>query len=458
MIPNLFISEDPAVALRGVHLDLKGLPPTPSRLLELLEVFAAAHYNAVLVEWEDMFPWTVDERFRSTSAYTLEQVAAFAGKAKELGLEIIPLVQTLGHMETFLGIPGNETLQEVPGRPDGLNPLAKGSFELVDGLVEDALRLTPGVRFFHLGGDEHWTFGSHPDTKAFISEKGQAELLLEFLGPLMDKLNARGIRPILWHDMMEKWDDPSLARLSSKADLMVWGYGDCNRPEGMLPYYDPQLVERFTQSGLKLWGASAYKGADGETADLPDYAARENSTQAWVNLNKTHDLAGIVATGWSRYSTHRPQNEPIDSALDALLNSGIILHEGSPPEGGRQACLEALRNIPAAAGFDEWHAAIRELDHARRRSWDNIVCLREHLARIEAKPANASSQVIRQTHAKLGKWLEHLEQAAESVKALFSELITRSHLKEYLFTHIQAVRNEFNSIGRAIEKESHAAD
>ena len=42
---------------RAVHIDLKGMPPRPERLLRHLELYAASGYNALLIEWEDMFPW-----------------------------------------------------------------------------------------------------------------------------------------------------------------------------------------------------------------------------------------------------------------------------------------------------------------------------------------------------------------------------------------------------------------
>jgi hexosaminidase len=118
---------EPVIGIRCLHLDLKGQPPTPQRLLSLLELLAKARYNAVLVEWEDMFPWTCDERFRCETAYKPEELKAFVAKAKELGIDIIPLVQCLGHLETPLKFPEYAHLREVPDRPDVLNPLAEGA-------------------------------------------------------------------------------------------------------------------------------------------------------------------------------------------------------------------------------------------------------------------------------------------------------------------------------------------
>ena len=173
---NLFTATKPALDKRGVQLELKGVPPTPERLLSLLDLFAAARYNVVLVEWEDTFPWTVDERFRSPTAYTPELVKQFCDKAAELGLELIPLVQCLGHMENALSVEGYEHLREIPDFEAGLNPLAPGARELIQSMVDDVLRLMPDVTHFHLGGDEARTFGQNPETKAYVEEHGKGAL------------------------------------------------------------------------------------------------------------------------------------------------------------------------------------------------------------------------------------------------------------------------------------------
>ena len=64
---QLFSQEKPVTAKRGVHMHLTGLPPTPDRFVQLLKIFAAARYNVVVIEWEDMFPWTIEKKFRSES-------------------------------------------------------------------------------------------------------------------------------------------------------------------------------------------------------------------------------------------------------------------------------------------------------------------------------------------------------------------------------------------------------
>jgi len=357
------------LAKRGVHLDLKGFPPTPERLLDWVELAAACGYNLLLVEWEDQFPWT-DARFRGPTCYTTDDVRRLMDAADRLGIEVVPLVQCLGHLEFVLRHDGMEHLREQPMDLDVLNPLAPGARELVEQLVDDVLRLSPNVRHFHLGGDEAWTFGSHPDTRAFIQAHGPGALYLQHVEPLLDHLHRRAIRPILWHDMMIGWDDDALRQLGGQCDLMVWGYqGDPQTTDG---HYQLKHVQRFADAGVPLWAATAWKGADLMEGDLPDPARRAANALAWARHARAFHMRGVVATGWSRYSAGRVQCDPNDAALDCMALVGAILHTGELPEGGIEACRARLRNMPGGAPFTACYESVHAFSEACRSAWELI--------------------------------------------------------------------------------------
>lgn len=42
-----------------VHIDMKGGPPRPQYLLQLLPLLKQWGATGLLIEWEDMFPWEV---------------------------------------------------------------------------------------------------------------------------------------------------------------------------------------------------------------------------------------------------------------------------------------------------------------------------------------------------------------------------------------------------------------
>ena len=44
-----------------VHIDMKGGPPRPQYLLQLLPLLKQWGATGLLIEWEDMFPWEVGD-------------------------------------------------------------------------------------------------------------------------------------------------------------------------------------------------------------------------------------------------------------------------------------------------------------------------------------------------------------------------------------------------------------
>ena len=182
-------------------------------------------------------------------------------------------------METPLSVPGYEHLRELPDEAAGLNPLAPGARDLVQRMVDNVLELMPNVKHFHLGGDEAWTFGSHPDTKAYVAKHGADALYLLHVGPILENLNKRGIRPMLWHDMMIKWSPAKLKALAKQADLVVWGYK--GHPDTTMHHFNSKYIERFRKNGVPMWGGTAYKGADGHFVDRPVLEPRQVNALAW---------------------------------------------------------------------------------------------------------------------------------------------------------------------------------
>ncbi|MBI4979103.1 MAG: family 20 glycosylhydrolase [Spirochaetes bacterium] len=424
--------------IRCLHLDLKGLPPTASRLLSLLDIMHASGFNAVLVEWEDMFPWTVDRKFRATTAYRETDIKRFAAKARRLGIEIIPLVQCLGHMEMVLRLPKYARLREVAGQNDVMNPLAPGARELVRSMVNDALRLTPDVRYFHLGGDEAWTFGKHNDTAAYIKRHGDSGLYMDYLSPLLTELNARGIRPILWHDMMVHWDTASLKRLGTIADLCVWGYKVYDRVKE--PWLHPvdkrdlknpwpimaggggpitdSLLRRFTSHGVTIWGASAFKAAE-HREDVKERAA---NTRQWAEISARYGLRGVVATGWSRNNSHELQRTPLECNLDLMVCAGLTLN------GARDNALkkseQVLKKLKVWKHFSECAELAGKMEKQRQESWKKIQMLWEYVAEARIDRERRSNVVAEKTYGYLGNHIDALSRlSAAFLKA------TKNHIQ-----------------------------
>lgn len=442
---ELFQRDQPAVGIRVLHLDLKGCAPTPTRLLELLSLIAAARYNALLVEWEDMFPWTVDERFRCPNAYTRSDVQRFHERAAELGIEVIPLVQSLGHLETVLSVPGYERLRETPNRRDVLHPLAEGAAALIRRMVDDVLEQMPArPRYFHLGGDEAWSFGQHPASAAYIQQHGKSGLFMHHMRPLLEHLREQHVRPLLWHDMLIEWDGASLRELAAQADVVAWGYGPPPDQTGM--DHRLEVLERFHRHGLTLWGATAYKGPDGTTVNLPDMPTRINNAEGWMRLAHNLSLVGVVATGWSRSSTHRPQKAPIDSALDALVLVGLILHDGQSPPNAVSACRAWLNERPEGTPFRACYEAMRDLTQVTDRAWTYVRFLYEQAAFRHKRGDKIGQGEDRALLSTLEVHCNEVERAGNRMRQAFDTLMFPNAIEEYVFTRLLPLHTQLKAL------------
>ncbi|MEN8255056.1 MAG: family 20 glycosylhydrolase [Verrucomicrobiota bacterium] len=442
----LFNTTEPVIGIRAVHLDLKGLPPTPTRLIRLLDLFKLARYNAVLVEWEDTFPWKTDRRFRGETCYSEETIAAFHAHAAELGINVIPLVQCLGHMEIPLQIDDYAKLREVPDRTDGLNPLAPGAIDLVRSMIDDVLEpTTPTPRFFHIGGDEAMLFGTHPDTKAYIEEHGKAALYLKHIEPLLDHLIKKGIRPILWHDMMIEWPEEALTRLSAKADLMIWGYQET--PYNTQGHYSIDVVKRMATAHGALWGAGAFKCGESGGDNLPPADEREANILGWVRAADEFKMKGVCATGWSRNSSSTPQYAPLDVCLDLILQTGIILHDGKPHSGGLEACAEALDAFGGERdSFKERRDAMAHFEATCNAAWEAVRGFRHYLANLEEDPTRCESGHAKPLLAGIKIHQNRIEKAGKELLSHFKGLVDDAWIERLVKSQAVAIAHEYEDL------------
>jgi hypothetical protein len=353
-------------------------------------------------------------------------------------------------METPLHFPEYAALRETPREDSALNPLAPGARDLVENMMEDVLKLMPNVKRFHLGGDEVWAFGTHPDTKRYIARHGKGKLYLRHVEPLLDKLNKLKIRPLLWHDMMRDWDSRALKRLARKSDLVVWGYGE--HPDTTKHHFSRKIIERFVRNNMSLWGGTAYKGADGVDADLPNIARREANAMAWAEVAVRYGFAGVIATAWSRYWTGACQNEPIEGALDSAFNVGVILHDGKPPRGGIESCRRELLRLAGGRAVVRARNFLKTLSEARNNAWQGIRVLRHVIITLSGDRRRFPSSFMARYMENIGRQMAAAEAAAEDVRRALAGFIAPVWIDRYLAERIESLREEYDLLGERIRQ------
>ncbi|MGH3321901.1 MAG: family 20 glycosylhydrolase [Streptosporangiaceae bacterium] len=332
------------LAVRGMHLDLKGPMMRTEFLHRLIERLGRLRVNTLLVEYEDKFPYRAVPGVPVAEALGEDELRSLLAAAAGWGIEVIPLVQCLGHMEYALRSPAGAALAEdgrmqqlCPSHPDALRPFAAMLDEVVDA--------HPGATAVHIGGDEPWSLGRCPRCRDYADREGLPALYLRHVAPAARLVADRGLRPILWDDVLYGEKCPELVdELPEQTAIMCWEYhvyadrtaqvrwghapyvvprSSRNQPE-LLPELSPgkdlvsledlpeseqrllrtvkhgggsdfpgglsggPLGEPFPWAaairarGRTVFGASAARGADGPNAAFPTWSRRIANTAAWA--------------------------------------------------------------------------------------------------------------------------------------------------------------------------------
>lgn len=449
-----FTVKKPALPIRGIHFDMKGMQPSPRRLLELLDLCAGLRINAVLMEWEDTFPWHTYPELKSPTAYTTADITAFLKRARENGIEVIPLVQCLGHSEFVLRYKRFAGLRELRNDYGEHCPSNPECARLVMDLVDDVLDLSDGsIKRFHLGGDEAWRMGSCPKCKATIRKKGRDGLYLGHVSPILNRLNYFGIKPILWDDMMRKWPQKALKELGKRADLMAWSY-EAN-PVHAGSHLKEEHLAGFRKAGVNVWGASAYKGGDGAFYDIPDLKARIANNEVWARLANKYGMKGVIATAWGRYNTFMSPCESIEASLDSLVNTALIMWNGKAPVEPEKAALAFLKGFKGGRDgriFDRCQKAAKDL--ANWQSWDQRWCLElfERAAHLNGEPDRVNPSFVPGMTKNVANSIKKGKQLGEEYIKAHKGLVPDRWLKLYAESRIQPIEHRFESVKRLAKK------
>mmetsp|Transcript_43867 Transcript_43867/g.139798 ORF Transcript_43867/g.139798 Transcript_43867/m.139798 type:complete len:608 (+) Transcript_43867:534-2357(+) len=233
----------------------RGAVPTVPYLRRLFLRLAIAGFNRVILYMEDTYevegePWFGYKRGR----YTREDLQELDRAASRAGLELVPGLQMLGHLEQVLQWPRFSPLRDTRGTLLSL-PVGDDDGGQVTALLRSMLRsAVAGIRGrrVHLGMDEAFGLGTGGYAKR--ARGGHTilppEIFAQHLARVLRLCEEEGIQPMLYTDMLFRlgadaasyegdggYYDVSAAAMaastevaraalgSSGAELVYWSYG-----------------------------------------------------------------------------------------------------------------------------------------------------------------------------------------------------------------------------------------
>lgn len=130
------------------------------------------------------------------SKYTPEEMKELDDYAWQFGIEIIPFMQTLGHLRDVLQWPA---FNDIKDNPDNLMVGEERTYEFVEQMIVASTKPLRSKRI-HLGLDEVWNLG----LGKYLPKNGyrsKFDLMNEHIERVLEITKKHGLEPIMWSDM-----------------------------------------------------------------------------------------------------------------------------------------------------------------------------------------------------------------------------------------------------------------
>ncbi len=301
-VPRVAIDDRPLLPLRAVHLDLRSncLMPTFEAMIATIEELARFKVNAVVIEWEDKFPYQSHPEIASPAAFTPQQVREIIAAAHAHHVQVIPLLQTLGHVEFVLKHPRFTSLRERTDDIAQFCPCEPAALALAQELLDEILAAHPDAPLVHLGADETYLLGSCPRCATKARERGLLAVYADHVGALCQRVLAAGATPMIWGDVLQGRhvslppgvtllgpNNQALAALPPETRMMYWDYHS-EQPSDFAHF------DAYERHGYPVWVAPTTRYGD----LVPEYSVHLRNIAAFAEAGIAHGAEGALITSW----------------------------------------------------------------------------------------------------------------------------------------------------------------
>lgn len=235
-LANIERNERLAFDMFGVMLDCsRGMVMTVDYVKKWLRRMALMGYDTLMLYTEDTYLLDDEPYFGyARGAYSLDEIKEIDQYALSLGVELIPCIQTLGHMEQVLR--WKTYADSIRDTSSVMLVDCDETVKLV-GKTLDFWSSAVTSRRIHIGMDETHDLGRGKFMDKFGYERG-FDLFNRHLGRVENMCVERGLKPMIWSDMYFRMGNDAYAyydqntvipeevkqAIPTKTELVYWDY------------------------------------------------------------------------------------------------------------------------------------------------------------------------------------------------------------------------------------------
>lgn len=228
------IQESPVFSALGASFDLsRNAVMTPRAMERMLCRMALMGYNEAYLYTEDTYELPGYPFFGYLRGrYTADDIRALDEKASLLGIELIPCIQTLGHLERFLHWESSAPLRDTP---DVLLADDERVYELIEAMFRQC-RACYRTNKIHIGMDEAMNLG----LGGYLKKHGFQDsfsIMLRHVERVRGLAHKYQFHPMMWSDMYFRCASPDHNYYEEEIEIPEW-VADSAPDDVALVYWD----------------------------------------------------------------------------------------------------------------------------------------------------------------------------------------------------------------------------
>jgi hypothetical protein len=221
----------------------------------------------------------------------------FTRYARKYHIQIVPLVQGLGHVSFILKHPVNRNLREIESNNWGFCPLREGTYDLMSDLIREAAEATPGSEYLHIGCDETYSLGKGIacGCREMFEKEGEYALRQVYINRIADSVKKLHRIPVAWNGGY----DPK-EKVKPVAGLFVWGGEDTARDNAALKMGYPLYIYDPNPGIEHLFLPYFYR--ENEKDSVTPHL--EDSHRVLTQAALSGKFMGMISTSWNCSGVH----------------------------------------------------------------------------------------------------------------------------------------------------------
>lgn len=369
--------------IRAVQMDLARQMETVDYMEHYADFAAEQGFNTLVLYLEGRVRTASFPYREKKHSYSLEDMRRIVAHAGGLGMEVVPVIASLGHAAQFVSCPELAHLAEERcgrtrfGGGGTFCASLDETYDFLERYLKELSEVFTGQNF-HLGCDEAWNFGYCDLCSARGEKQGLGAMFVEHCRR-MEKICGRlGKRMWIWDDMFEFFPG-HLEKMPRSILLCHWNYNEIVDEEGARAHF----ANKWRRDWLAEYGRLGFDAlicpwthAPRNIVTFTDYARRHNvlgglMTQ-WELSRRFHDeympLVAFAGRLWSA-----PSFDP-ELAWKKSLDS-VFPGASSRLQDAVRAVSEIPRHFPSSPQITAQQGLLTEAEYANLLLSKNALAL-----------------------------------------------------------------------------------